>query len=237
MKRISPRKRRWLPAPCHLCNRDTTEPHGLCPDCEREWRALAGQPRCPGCGLPMPLACDDGTAPRCGACRRRPRRFDSVVTAVDLDATARHLVHRLKYHHDFSVLALLADTLLEAVRYTAEPPWPAALVPMPVHPAQRRRRGFNQAQLLARELGRALDIPVLDRAVRRVRDTGSLTALDAAGRRRALRGAFEADAALPGRVAIVDDVLTTGASAEALTAVARRAGAQEVSVWTVARTP
>jgi len=236
MKRIFRRRRRWLPAPCHLCSRDTTVPHGLCPACEREWRALTGRPRCPGCGLLMPGA-DGEEAMPCGACRRRPRAFDAAIAAVDLEASARHLVHRLKYHHDFSVLSLLSDTLLQAVRDTQAPPWPQALVPMPVHPARRRRRGFNQAQLLARELGRALGIPVCDRAVRRVRDTGSLTALDAAARRRALRGAFEADGPLPARVAIVDDVLTTGASAEALTVALRRAGAEQVSVWTVARTP
>jgi len=160
-----------------------------------------------------------------------------VVAAVDLDASAHHLIHRLKCHHDFSVLAVLSDTLLGAVRNAWVPPWPEALLPMPVHPAQRRRRGFNQAQLLARELGRALGIPVCDRGVRRLRNTGSLTEQDAAARRRTLRGAFETGGTLPGRVAIVDDVLTTGASAEALTVALRRAGARQVSVWTVARTP
>jgi ComF family protein len=237
MKRIFPRRRRWLPAPCHLCNRDTLEGSGLCPACRREWRALAGRSRCPGCGLAMPGESQAQGPSLCGACRRRPRVFDGVVAAVDLDASVRHVIHRLKYHHDFSVLPLLEETLVESVLAQAGAFRPEALLPMPVHPAQRRRRGFNQARLLAEALGRALDVPVIEGVARRVRDTGSLAALDAAARRRALRGAFAVNGVLPARVAIVDDVLTTGASAEALTRALRRAGVREVVVWVVARTP
>ncbi|MGM0516455.1 MAG: ComF family protein [Pseudomonadota bacterium] len=226
-----------MPAPCHLCNRDTLDGAGLCPACRREWRALAGRSRCPGCGLAMPRESHAEGPMRCGACRRRPRAFDGVVAAVDLDPSVRHVIHRLKYHHDFSVLPLLEETLIETVLAQAGDFRPEALVPMPVHPAQRRRRGFNQAQLLAGALGRALGVPVAEGEARRVRDAGSLAALDAAARRRALRGAFEVSGSLPGRVAIVDDVLTTGASAEALTLALRRAGVREVAVWVVARTP
>ncbi|MFO7583031.1 ComF family protein [Guyparkeria sp.] len=161
------------------------------------------------------------------------------MAAVDLEPPVRHLVHRLKYHQDFSVLTLLRDTLAHAVVADVggggAPP--EAIVPMPQHPAQHRRRGFNQARLLAAGPGRALGLPILPRAACRLRDTGSLTTLTAAERNRVLRNAFEADGPLPERVAIVDDVLTTGASAEALTRALRRAGVSHVSVWALARTP
>ena len=237
MKRISPLRCRWLPAPCHLCTRDTVEPHGLCPACWREWQALLGRPRCPGCGAANDHEADGRL--RCGRCLRQPRGFDAAVAAVDLEPPVRHLVHRLKYHHDFSVLTLLRDTLTQAVLADVDAggPVPEAIVPMPQHPAQHGRRGFNQARLLADGPGRALDRPVLPGAARRLRDTGSLTALSATERKRVLRDAFEAGDPLPERVAIVDDVLTTGASSEALTRALRHAGVAHVTVWALARTP
>ncbi len=236
MKRNSSR-RRWLPAPCHLCGRDTVESHGLCPACWREWLALAGRNRCPGCGVAHDHESDDRS--RCGRCLRRPRGFDSVVAAVDLDPSVRHLIHRLKYHHDFSVLTLLRDALTAAVvaDLDAGGALPEAIVPMPQHPGQYRRRGFNQARLLAAGPAAALGLPVLPRAAARRKDTGSLTALSASERKRVLRDVFEAGGSLPERVAIVDDVLTTGASSEALTRALRRAGVAQVSVWALARTP
>ncbi|KTG16912.1 hypothetical protein AUR63_02340 [Guyparkeria sp. XI15] len=173
----------------------------------------------------------------CGACSARPWPFDGVVSAVDLAPSVRELVHRLKYGQDFSVLPLMQETLVDAVRGSPAFVLPDALVPMPLHPAQRRRRGFNQAWLLADGLRRALDRPILKRGVRRVRDTGSLTMQSSRDRRRALKGAFAADTELPRRVAIVDDVLTTGASARALATELRRGGAESVAVWSLARTP
>lgn len=131
-------------------------------------------------------------------------------------------------------MPLLVATLLAGVQEEAPPD---ALVPMPLHPSRRRQRGFNQAVLLARGAARPLGLPVRDRDVRRVRDTGSLTDLPAASRRRALKGAFVVAKALPAHVAIVDDVMTTGASAESLTRVLKAAGVERVDVWTLARTP
>jgi len=234
MEWISPRRGRWFDAPCHLCGRDTVEPSGLCPDCLAEWRALTGWPRCASCGLALP---DASAGTTCGACAARPGPFGAVVAAVDLVPSVRELVHRLKYRQDFSVLPLLQETLRRALLDTPAEALPDALVPMPLHPTQRRRRGFNQAWLLAAGLRHAIDRPLLGSGVRRLRDTPSLTAQTARERRRALEGAFAVERIVPGRVAIVDDVLTTGASARALAAELRRGGAESVAVWTLARTP
>ncbi len=233
MERIPLGRRRWFAAPCHLCNQDTLGSTGLCPSCENEWQALLGWPRCPGCATAHAGA-GLGGGERCGQCAVRARPFDRAVAAVDLDPSARHLLHRLKYHQDFSTLPLLVATLLAPVNGEAAPD---AVVPMPLHPSRRRQRGFNQAELLARGVARSLRLPVHDRGVRRVRDTGSLTDLAAASRRRVLKGAFVADGALPAHVAIVDDVMTTGSSAAALTRVLKEAGVERVDVWTLARTP
>ena len=224
---------RWFDAPCHLCRRDTVDPLGLCADCRGEWRALERRCRCPSCGLALPVGVDG----HCGSCAARPWPFESVVVGVDLEPSVRELVHRLKYRQDFSVLPLLQETLIGALGAPAGEPLPDAVVPMPLHPRQRRRRGFNQAWLLAAGVSRALGLPLLGRGVRRLRDTGSLTTQSARERRRTLKGAFAVDAPVPRRVAIVDDVLTTGASARALAAELRRGGAESVSVWSLARTP
>ncbi|MFI9654513.1 ComF family protein [Guyparkeria sp. GHLCS8-2] len=238
MEWMPSRRRRWLDAPCHFCRLDTVDPDGLCPDCRREWRAALGRPRCRACGL---ILAGDPVAGAgfgiCAACVGRQSPFERVIAAVDLDSAVRALVHRLKYRQDFSVVPLLQATLVEAVVEQMEATRPDALVPMPLHPRQRRRRGFNQAWLLADGVARATGVPLLRRGVRRVRDTGSLTELSARARRVALRGAFVADGPMPERVAIIDDVLTTGASAEALAAALRRGGASAVSVWALARTP
>ena len=234
MEWISPRRGRWFDAPCHFCRRDTIEPTGLCTDCLTEWRALLGRPRCVSCGLCL-SGDDAGTT--CGRCAASPWPFDGVVAATDLESSVRELVHRLKYRQDLSVLPLLQATLIEALADIPAETLPEALVPMPLHPAQRRRRGFNQAWLLADGLRRALDRPILGRGVQRVRDTGSLTIQSSRDRRRALKGAFAVDRVVPRRVAIVDDVLTTGASARALATELRRGGAESVAVWSLARTP
>ncbi|WP_410474679.1 ComF family protein [Guyparkeria sp. TX1] len=238
MEWMPSRRWRWFDAPCHLCRLDTVDADGLCPDCRREWRAALGQARCRTCGLILAgdLAAGAGDE-TCAACVGRRSPFERVVAAVDLDPAVRALIHRLKYRQDFSVVPLLQATLIEAVAGQEEAARIDALVPMPLHPRQRRRRGFNQAWLLADGLARATGVPLLRRGVRRVRDTGSLTELAARARRGALRGAFVADGPIPERVAIVDDVLTTGASAEALAAALRLGGARAVSIWALARTP
>lgn len=234
MEWISPRRGRWFDAPCHLCRRDTTDPTGLCADCLTEWRGLLGRPRCVSCGLCL---AGEHVGTTCGRCAASPWPFDGLIAAADLEPSVRELVHRLKYRQDLSVLPLLQATLLQALGDIPTAALPDAVVPMPLHPAQRRRRGFNQAWLLADVTRRALDRPLLGRGVRRVRDTGSLTMQSSRDRRRALKGAFSVDRAVPSRVAIVDDVLTTGASARALATELRRGGAESVAVWSLARTP
>ncbi|MDH4286923.1 MAG: phosphoribosyltransferase family protein, partial [Gallionella sp.] len=114
---------------------------------------------------------------------------------------------------------------------------PDCLIPMPLHPAKLRERGFNQSQLLAAALARRLKLELLANACQRVRDTPPQSALPWKERRKNVRNAFRCDADLSGkRVALVDDVLTTGASLNALAAAVQKRGAREIQVWVVART-
>ena len=109
---------------------------------------------------------------------------------------------------------------------------------MPLHPARLRERGFNQAVELARPLARRLGVPLAAALCRRLRDTPAQASLDRAARRRNVRGAFACDGDLSGRhVAVVDDVLTSGATIDALARALKKAGAARVSAWVAARAP
>lgn len=145
------------------------------------------------------------------------------------------MIHRLKYHRDLAQGAVLASLLAERVQQVAAP-LPQALIPVPLHWHRLMVRGFNQAQELAQPLGRQLGIPVRSRLVTRTRATRSQVGLTRALRRRNLRAAFTvAPTPLPSHVALIDDVITSGSTVEALAASLRQAGVARVDVWAVSR--
>lgn len=145
------------------------------------------------------------------------------------------LVQRFKYAGDLAVGHWLSLELAACARAAHRPD---LLVPVPVTAARLRSRGFNQAAQIARVVSRELRIPASLRALERVRDTPSQSALGRRARQRNLRGAFRCRARLEGgHIALVDDVITTGATAAAAARVLRRAGAERVDVWALARTP
>ena len=151
------------------------------------------------------------------------------------------LIRRLKYHGVIANARVLGALLADAARKRAAP-LPKMLVPVPLHPARFRERGFNQAAAIARYASRLLEIPVARHVVRRVRDTPSQTTLGSHQRQQNLRDAFAIPNARNLRrlrdanhVAIVDDVLTTGSTANELRGLLSAAGVSQVEVWAVAR--
>lgn len=145
------------------------------------------------------------------------------------------LVRRFKFSGDLAVGKWLGRQLAKRVAAGARPD---LIVAPPLWRSKLRARGFNPALELARTVGRGLGIPVLWRGTERIRDTGTQTGLGRDARRKNLRGAFQVDLDLGGRrVAIVDDVMTTGATAQSLSGALEAAGAARVDVWVVARTP
>jgi ComF family protein len=141
-------------------------------------------------------------------------------------------VQAYKYGRDLALAPLFARALARHVDRDAD-----ALVAMPLSATRLRERGFNQAHEIARHLGRAIDVPVLANACRKVADTPPQAGLTLAQRVRNVRRAFVCDADFTGQhVAIVDDVMTTGATLNELARVLKRAGAARVSGWVVART-
>ncbi len=150
------------------------------------------------------------------------------------DFPVASLIQALKYGHRLEVSAALTELWLD---HAAPNPFPDLLVPMPLHPARLRERGFNQALELARILAQQCDLPLSRDACQRIRDTPPQAALPLKARRKNLRGAFSANAdQVSGkRIAIVDDVMTSGSSLNELAATLKKAGTVEVECWVMAR--
>ncbi|NYZ62034.1 ComF family protein [Luteimonas deserti] len=220
--------RRLLVCRCLVCREPAADGHDLCPAClaALPW----SPPACRHCAIPLAAGVDTV----CGDCLRRPPTLHAVHAAFLYGFPVDRLLPRFKFHHDLAAGALLACCMADAFRSAERP---QLLVPVPLHPGRLRRRGYDQALELARPLGRGLGVPVHDGLLRRRRATAAQSELDADARRRNVRNAFEAtlrDPA-PGHVALVDDVMTTGATLHAAATALRRAGVTRVDAWVCAR--
>lgn len=222
----------WLwPGHCRLCA--ATLPFGqeLCPAC------VAGLPildhACPRCASPLPPAVDAGTV--CGRCQRRPPAFAGARALYRYEAPIDNLILRLKFHHDLRLARLLGERL--ATRLLSRScERPDLIVPVPLHRARLRERGYNQALELARPVAQRLNIGLDVHGVRRVLPTRAQSDLSLAERRRNVRKAFAVARDYTGlKIAVLDDVMTSGSTVEALARCLKKAGAEEVSVWVVAR--
>jgi ComF family protein len=172
---------------------------------------------------------------RCETALPHAPHFDDLVAAFDYAFPVDRLIHRFKYAGDLAAGRWLATRLLERVRCL---PRPDLLVAPPLGAARLRTRGFNQALEVAKVIGRELRLTVALQGVEKVRETLPQHGLGRRERNANLRASFRCALELDGEhVAIVDDVVTTGATAATLAAELERAGAGQVSVWALARTP
>lgn len=213
----------------------------VCEPCLRAMPTLE-PPWCNRCGVPIAPTAQTAC---CWSCLRHPPRFTSARAAalyrpgrpgLNPAAPLAVAIQRLKYARRRTLADVLGSLLAE--RYPFGPA--ALLVPVPLHVTRLRERGFNQAVLLARRLGAVRGLDVQSRALVRTRATHAQPGLDAVARRANLAGAFalRPGAAVAGcDVVLVDDVLTTGATADACAAVLSAAGAARVDVFTVGRAP
>lgn len=216
-----------LPGQCLVCGWAPLDAD-LCAACTADLPWLTSC--CSRCALPLPRTPSDRGL--CPACLRRPPPQAGTHALFHYAAPVDGLVSGLKYGARLSHARLLGRLLAERGRAL---PAPAALLPVPLHPARLRTRGFNQAVELARPLARALGVPLALGLASRVRDTPAQVGLTAAARRRNLRAAFRVHGPVPASLWVVDDVMTTGATVAALAGALRSAGCAEVHVWCVAR--
>lgn len=211
---------------CVLCGA-TAEGMGLCGGCEAALPRLPPE-RCPTCAMPSARGLT------CGRCLVHPPALERVEAAVAYAFPIDGLVQTLKYRHHLAVATVLGHLLAVAVKDACRP---ELVFAVPLGEQRLRERGFNQSLEIARVAGRILGLPVEAHAIRRVRDTPPQTALPFKERAKNVRRAFVCDVDLAGkRVAIVDDVLTTGASLDACARALRKAGAAAVTGWVAART-
>lgn len=218
-----------LPPRCVLCGQPCG-PTGICAGCRGDlpWHG----PHCHRCGLPLGSARDT----QCGACIRKPPPFARTISPLRYDFPVDSLVQAFKFRRQLAAGRVLSHLLCEAVTlHRADRP--DVLIPVPLHRWRLFKRGFNQAGEMAAYAGRVLRIPVQASALRRRRNTPAQSGLDRKQRRHNLHRAFSwRGAAKPGRhVALIDDVMTTGATLSECARVLKKAGARRVDVWVAAR--
>lgn len=221
-----------LPTQCAVCR--GWGHSRICLDCLQ--RLAAPRPRCSVCAIAVP-----GGTTVCGTCLQAPPPYSRSVAAVDYAFPWSGLVAAFKFHAAFDLAPALAALLADAVR-AGTAPRPALLLPVPLAAERLAERGMNQAWELARRVGAQLAIPARPTLLRRLVDTPHLAELPREQRAARIRGAF---GVAPGqarhlrgrRVALVDDVLTSGATAAEAARVLLAGGASDVQVWVVARTP
>ena len=212
---------------------------GLCPHCHA--RFALDRSRCAGCALPLLAStAPDGGDKRCVRCRLAPPPWSRVVTGLDYGYPWDRQLADLKFHQRLEPIGALLQPLLARLQDARDSD--LRVVAVPLSRERLRERGYNQSWELARRLARALALETRPDALFRVRDTGHQLGLHRHARGANLHGAFvvtprHAAWVRDARIALVDDVLTTGATAHAAVRTLRAAGARDVQVWVVARTP
>jgi ComF family protein len=207
---------------CYLCRGSAAGV--LCAECDADLPRLAREV-CPRCALDSP-----GGA-LCGRCLAKPPHYDATVAALAYEFPADTLVQALKFRGELALGAVLGNLLAGVANAESID----CIVPVPLSASRLRSRGYNQAAEIARRLGRPrLELSLCERT----RDGPPQMELPFAERQRNVRGAFRCTRAIPGaRVAVVDDVMTTGATLDEMARTLKASGAERVVNWVVARTP
>ena len=221
---------RVLPQDCALCG-GSSHSDLLCTPCNRSLEALP-LAHCPRCAMPS------APGQECGRCLKRMPHYDRTHAALRYQYPADRVILALKYRAKLPVAAYLArrlaDSLRPGMRHHAAID---VVIPMPLHHARLAMRGYNQSVEIGRRVARELALPFACRTALCLRDTPPQANLPLKQRRANVRGAFSCSPALAGMsIAVVDDVMTSGATLDELAGVLKRAGAVRVENWVVART-
>ena len=230
-----------FPEGCLICAAPVVhrKNRGVCPGCLLKAHALRiPQPICPSCGLPLPNF-KTGSNVLCVQCILDPPVFSGARSFGYYSAELAGLIHGLKFHKRKNLAEILVPFMVETFYASWKQTDFDLVLPVPLHTKRRRDRGYNQSELLARSLALRVDIPFSDSLLIRTRSTSSQVGLSDLQRRENVRNAFRC--ADPGRTAgrrilLIDDVMTTGATAKSTAQALIRGGALRVSVLTLART-
>ena len=220
----------WLPRLCRLCDREIFRDIDLCGPCERSlaWNLNP----CPRCALPRPAALSGP----CPQCEREPPPFTATIAPLLYEGAVRRWVHAAKTARGLGEAKLLSGLLMRSIEANGAR-IPDGLVPVPLTTLRLLRRGHNQAGLLAAPLARRFGIANHRLGLKRAAGGQPQRGQSRGARARSVRGAFRATRPVAGHIAIVDDVMTTGATVTHLARTLLDAGAGRVDVWAVARVP
>ena len=220
-----------LPQRCELCQQATDSAAPVCARCHAGMQPVPSQ-CCPSC------ADFSAAGARCGRCLKSPPSFDHVISPYLYADTASTLIQGLKYHQHLRLARWMGQQIaLELAKSPSILTSLDGIIPLPLHPIRMKQRGFNQALEIARPIAQTIEQPLMTTIATRIRDTVPQVSLPREDRQRNIRDAFECTADLSGmNLLVVDDVLTTGSSANELSRVLKLHGAASITVAAFART-
>ncbi|MDH5387291.1 MAG: ComF family protein [Gammaproteobacteria bacterium] len=223
------------PPRCLMCGHAGRNGADLCEHCHQQ--LPFNQTACISCALPLPVGTSAGAV--CGRCQKKQPFYDQAFSVFSYEQPVIWLIQQLKFNEKLAHARLLGELLansdcVEKIKAEEE----VCILPVPLYRKRMRQRGFNQSIELARALSKKTGWPMELNAVERARDTSAQTGLDAKARRKNIRGAFAVvEPLLQKHVVIVDDVVTTGSTANELSRVLKKAGVERITVLSLARAP
>jgi ComF family protein len=218
------------PPRCLLCDRQTNNRRRVCTACLGELPRV--DPACRCCGAAIAAPADH----LCGQCLRQTPSFDRVLSLFDYAPPIDQLIAAMKFHQQWHLARVLGELLGDFLANNESDSRPQAVIPVPLHPRRLRERGYNQSLEIARHTTRRLNLPLITDLCVRTKPTAAQSGLSSVARHRNVRAAFRVT---PGHglryLAILDDVVTTGATVNELSRALKRSGVSVVEVWSVAR--
>lgn len=225
------------PNDCLLCQLPSDSDLLICHACQQHLPWLG--PSCFQCASPLTAALSTTTPENtlvCGQCLKEKPRYDHTLSPWYYQPPIDKYISQLKFNHQLHFAKLLGGLFAEFLENHLTPAThPQCLIPMPLHNQRLRRRGFNQALEIAKPIAARLKIPIQLDIGTRVKNTKPQTELGAAARRQNLRKAFRVNKSKFTHVAIIDDVMTTGATVNTLSHSLKRTGVNQIEVWCCAR--
>jgi len=214
-----------LPIPCRLCGAHCQH-HALCDACINDLPLLG--PACPRCAMPTPQA------QLCGQCLTKPLEQDLSFSLFRYQDPLKRLLADFKYHDKVYLAQLFAELMVKPLNTRA---LPQLLIPIPLHSKRLRQRGYNQSLELAKTLSKHLSIPLSKHTLTKTINTPPQASLPFKQRKTNIQRAFSlTDENIPAHIALIDDVLTTGHTANAAAKLLRQKGVETIELWTIART-
>ena len=218
--------RRLIPNHCVVCQQPVDRDLACCRDCQSKLKHNANA--CYQCALPLAV-----TGQYCGQCQQQPPAYDRTLAPFLYQDLIRDLIIGLKFNEKLLYASMMSSFFINNVHIDKMPDY---LVPVPLHPNRIQERGYNQALLIARYLAKHYPLKLDFTHCRRVLDTQRQSDLDYQKRRGNVKGCFVADRVFTSRhIAIVDDVMTTGFTANELAIQLKKAGARQIDLWVIAR--